>query len=194
MKEYSSLLMRRDISDEELAQIIERAKSDDADALAKLCQHIYARVYSYIFYRVKQREDAEDLTSEIILKMIKALKEQKRNFRAWIYRIAGNALIDFYRKRSVRRETSLDEFTQDIPDQKDYMPRDVLTKDRLREAITYLTKEQGDVITMKFVQELDNEEVAKIMGKSVGAIKVLQYRALKSLKEYFRKKGYEVAN
>jgi len=191
MKEYSSLLLRRDISDEELAQIIERAKSDDADALARLSQYVYARIYSYIYYRVKQREDAEDLTSEVILKMIRALKEQKRNFRAWIYRIAGNALIDFYRKRSVRRETSIDEFTQDIPEQKDSMPKHILIKDRLREAITYLTKEQADVITMKFVQELDNEEVAKIMGKSVGAIKVLQFRALKALRDYFRKKGYK---
>lgn len=194
MKAYPSLLLKKEINKDELSKIVEAAKSGDADALAAMCQYVYARIYSFLYYRVKHREDAEDLTSEVVLKMAKALKSQHGDFYAWIYRIARNRLIDFYRKRSVRQEASLDELPQDISDQKDSMPKDILTKDHLYEAMAHLTKEQADVITLKFIQEYDNEEVAMIMGKSIGAVKVLQFRALRALREYFRKKGYEIKN
>jgi RNA polymerase sigma-70 factor (ECF subfamily) len=187
MKADSSLL-NNDISAEELVRIVEDAKQNNNDALSKLCKYVYGKIFGYTYYRVRQREDAEDLTSEVILKMIKSLRNQKGNFLAWVYRIATNTVIDFYRQRSRRHEISLDELKQDIPSPE--APKDILSENRMKEALSHLTPEQADVITLKFIQEYNNDEIAKIMGKTVGAIKVLQFRALKALREYFRKEGY----
>jgi RNA polymerase sigma-70 factor (ECF subfamily) len=191
MKKYPSLLLRREISDDDIALIIDNAKKDDTDSLTKLCQYVYARIYSYIFYRVKHREDAEDLTSEVILKMVKALKGQKGNFHAWIYKIATNTIIDFYRRRTTHSEVSLSELPTEIPDKSAAFSEQVLTQEKLRKALKHITDEQKHVVLLRFIEGYNNEEISKIMGKSVGAIKVLQFRALKSMKKYFERKGYK---
>ncbi|MDH5683465.1 MAG: sigma-70 family RNA polymerase sigma factor [candidate division WOR-3 bacterium] len=188
MKANPSLL-NNDIRAQEMARIVEAAKHEDDDALAKLCKYVYGKLFGYIYYRVRQREDAEDLTSEVVLKMVKSLNTQKGNFLGWIYRIARNQIIDFYRQRARKQEISLESLKKDIPSPEE--PRDYLTENRMKEALAYLTQDQSDVITLKFFQEYNNEEIAKIMGKTVGAIKVLQFRALKALREYFRKERYE---
>jgi len=187
MKADSSIISS-DVKLDELSRLVEDAKSNHDDAIAKLCRFLYGKVFSYTYYRVRQREDAEDLTSEVLLKILRSLKTQKGNFLAWIYRIANNSIIDFYRKRVRRPNISLEEIKYDIPAPEP--SRTVLTENRMKEVLTYLTPEQADVITLRFVQQYNNEEVAKIMGKTVGAIKVLQFRALKVLREYFRKEGY----
>lgn len=192
MKGNPSLLLRREISDDKLALIIDNAKKDDTDSLTKLCEYVYARIYSYIFYRVNHREDAEDLTSEVILKMVKALRRQKGNFHAWVYKIAANTVIDFYRKRAKRSAVSLSDFPGEIPDKSLPISEQVMTQEKLKDALNNITDEQKHVILLRFIEGYNNEETAKIMGKSVGAIKVMQFRALKALRKYFRRKGYEI--
>jgi len=191
MKEKSSLLLRKEISDDELASIIEGAKSDDSASLERLCEYVYPRIYGYVYYRIHHPEDTEDLTSEVILKMIKALKNQRGNFHAWIYKIAANTIIDFYRKRAKRAEVSFTELPHEIPDKSPAFSEQVLTQERLRKALNNITEEQRQVIILKFIQGYNNEEVAKIMGKSIGAAKVLQFRALRSLRKYLERKGYK---
>ncbi|UCG92933.1 MAG: RNA polymerase sigma factor [candidate division WOR-3 bacterium] len=191
MKRNPSLLLKKEIGDDEVAKIIEGAKHDDAEALERLAEYVYPRIFSYIYYRVHHTEDAEDLTSEVIVKMIKALKKQHGHFHAWMYKIASNALIDFYRKRAVRSEISLSEMTRAIPDTSVNFSKQILLRKNLKPALAALTEEQRQVIILKFIQEHENEEIAKIMGKSIGAVKLLQFRALKSLRKYFERKGYE---
>lgn len=190
MPEISSLYSRAEIDENGLDKLLLESKYGNPQALDKLCRYAYSRIYYYLFYRVKNKEDAEDLTSEVVLKMVKGLRNQHGNFRAWIYKIARNALIDYYRKIGRVQEISYEDLSHTIP--ADENPKEILMIDRLKEAITHLTKEQADLITLKFIQEYDNKEIAQIMGKPIGAIKVLQYRALKALREYFRKKGYEI--
>ncbi len=192
MREYSSLLMKREISNGELAKIIGGAKRDDADSMEKLCVYVYPRVYRYIYYRVNHHENAEDLTSEVVLKIVQALKKQRGNFRAWMYKIARNAVIDFYRRRGVRSEVSLSDMPGELPDESAAFSERVLTQEKLRRGLHHLTEEQKQVILLKFIEGYSNDDVANIMGKSIGAVKVLQFRALRSLREYFRKKGYEI--
>lgn len=194
MKNYPSLFMRKRIRDDELKKIIEDAKKDNDDALARLSEYGYARIYTYIYYRVNHREDAEDLTSEVVLKVIKALKNQKGNFNAWIYKIASNAVIDFYRRRGVRSEVSISEMPGEIPDKSVSFSKQILTQEKLRHGLDRLTEEQSRVIILKFIEGYSNSEIAKIMGKSVGAVKVLQFRALRALRKHFRNKGYEIKN
>ncbi len=190
MPEMQSLYTAGEINDNESNKLLTEAKNGNLEALDKICRSVYVKVYHYLYYRVRNKDDAEDLTSEVMIKMVKALKNQHGNFIAWIYRIARNTLIDYYRKEETKEEISYENLSQEIPVEEE--PKEILRIDRLKEAITHLTKEQADVITLKFIQEYDNSEIARIMGKSVGAIKVLQYRALKALRDYFRKKGYEI--
>jgi RNA polymerase sigma-70 factor (ECF subfamily) len=192
MAKNPSYILNKDFNHEELDKLVAKAKQDDEPALENLCRYVYGRIYGYIYYRVRQREDAEDLTAEVVMKMVRALKSQKGNFLAWVYRIAANTVIDHHRRRTVRKETSLDELPGDLPDPKEYMPRDVLTADKLKQGIAGLTPEQAEVITLRFIQENNLEETAKIMGKSVNAVKVAQFRAIRALRDFFRKKGYAI--
>jgi RNA polymerase sigma-70 factor (ECF subfamily) len=187
MKANSSFISN-EVNLDELARLVEDAKNSHDDALSKLSKYVYGKIFGYTYYRVKQREDAEDLTSEVLLKIVRSLKSQKGNFLAWIYRIANNSIIDFYRKRARRPSISLEEIQYDIPAPEPSKP--VFTENRMKEVLSHLTQEQADVLTLRFIQDYNNEEVAKIMGKTVGAIKVLQFRALKILRDYFRKEGY----
>lgn len=191
MKKYPSLLLKKELNENELEGLIQKAKKSNEDALSQLAKYIYARIYSYIYYRVNHREDTEDLTSEVVLKTIRALRTQRGNFNAWMYKIAKNAIIDFYRRRGVRSEISLSEITQELPDDKTPVSEIVMTKEKLRKGLQILTEEQKRVIILKFIEGYTNPEIAKILGKSVGAVKLLQFRALKSLNIFFRKKGNE---
>jgi len=192
MAEKPSLLSSEDIKNDKLVGIVAQAKKGDDQALEILCRFVYRRIYAYIYYRVRHREDAEDLTTEVIVKMVKALEKQNGNFMAWIYKIAANTIIDHQRRQVSRRETSLDELKIDLPDKKGSMPKNILTVDKLKLGISELTSEQAEVITLRFLQENNIEETAKIMGKSVGAVKVMQFRAIKALREFFKKRGYAI--
>ena len=191
MKDYPSLYLRKNLEENELRRFVDEAKKGDEDALSQLCAYVYSRIYRYIFYRVNQPEDAEDLTSEIVLKVIRALKKQRGNFHAWMYKIARHTLIDFYRKKAVRRELSLSDMSHEIADRSVDFSRQALTKERLRKGMRVLTEEQRQVIILKFIEGYKNSEVADIMSKSVGAVKVLQFRALRALRAYFSKRDYE---
>lgn len=191
MKAHPSLLVKEEINDDELEQIVVQAQSGNTEALERLCRYAYARLYPYVYYRVSHTEDAEDLTSEVIVKIVKALKKQKGNFRAWMYTIARNAVIDFYRKRAVRSEVSTSEMSREIPSSSRPLDEQILTHERLRRGLRELTEEQRQVVLLKFIEGYTNNEVARIMKKTVGAVKLLQFRAIQALREFFRRKGYE---
>lgn len=182
MKKYPSLLVKDTIDDETLKDIVRNAKKSDEKALSDLARYVYSRIYGYIYYRVNHREDTEDLTSEVVLKAMRALRTQHGNFNAWLYKIAKNAIIDFYRRRGVRSEVSLSDLNHEIPDDATRVSEIVLTKERLRKGLQYLTEEQRQVILLKFIEGYTNKEIAQIIGKSTGAVKLLQFRALKSLR------------
>lgn len=185
MQTYPSLQLRQEIDNEELNSIIAKAKNSNEDALSQLTKYIYSRIYSYIYYRVNHQEDTEDLTSEVVLKAIRALKKQRGDFNAWIYKIAKNAVIDFYRRRGVRKEISLSEMSHEIPDDKTPLHKSIMTKEKLRKGMKILTEDQKRVIILKFIEGYKNPEIAKIIGKSIGAVKLLQFRALQSLNNFF---------
>ncbi len=191
MTRTSSLFLKRDINRDELSILVRDAKRNDEGAIEKLCVYVYAHIYAFLYYRVPYPEDAEDLTSEVVLRIIKALKQQKGNFHAWIYRIARNRLIDFYRHRAARSEVSMDDVPPKELSKADDFSRQIMTKERLRKGLEQLTDDQRQVVILKFIEGYANKEIADIVGKSVGAVKVLQFRALKALRQYFNRRGYE---
>ena len=167
-------------------EVLENARRLEESALSTLVKKSYPFVFRYLYYRSVTREDAEDLTSEVFVRVVSSIKGQKGYFPAWLIRIAKNLLTDYYRKRGRSRETSLEEIEEPFSDSnKD--TKESLHSDDLRKMLDFLTDEQKEVIILRFIEGNTNEEVAKIMNKSVGAIKALQFRALTALREILKK-------
>jgi RNA polymerase sigma-70 factor (ECF subfamily) len=133
-------------------------------------------------------QQAEDIASEVMLKVLEALPSYRFRgipFSAWVFRIARNCLIDHHRRRKRRAEVGLDAAAA-APDKHNpqALAEVAFSRDELRRALLYLTEEQRQVIILKFIHGLDNKSVAKILGRSEGAIKSLQHRALQALRRH----------
>lgn len=177
----------------ELVALVERAKRYEPQALAELCKLYYRDIYSYIYYRVSSVEDAEDLTNDVFLRMVESIcscrSSGEKSFLAWLFRIANNSVVDYYRRRAVRHHLPLDERHLPSHDGPEVSVEAKLTRERLQRALPKLTDEQQQVIILKFVEGLSNAEIAQILGKSEGAIKSLQHRGLVSLRRILEGEG-----
>ena len=169
-------------------EVLENARRLEESALSTLVKKSYPFVFRYFYYRSVTREDAEDLTSEVFVRVVNSIKGQKGYFPAWLISIARNLLTDYYRKRGRSRETSLEEIKEPSSDS-DENEKDTLHPDDIRKMLDMITEEQKNVIILRFIEGNTNEEVAKIMNKSIGAIKALQFRALSALRDILKKEG-----
>ncbi|HET6846254.1 MAG TPA: RNA polymerase sigma factor [Anaerolineales bacterium] len=163
------------------ADLVRRAKAGDASAFGQLYDAHVRRIYKYVFFRVSDTETTEDLTSAVFLKAWENLRGYRPSgpFLAWLYTIARNTVIDHYRTRKpavkledvvLYKEAELDE---GLDRQIDAAV--------LKEAMQTLTDEQQEVLALRFIHELDTEEIARRMHKTEGAIRALQMRALQAL-------------
>jgi len=165
--------------------LLERAQAYDPVALGEIYDRYAPRIYNYVYYRLGDAELAEDLTASVFLKMLEAIQSAKAwrvSFSGWLYRIAHNMVVDHFRRRLKERELPLDERLVAADDNPERAAEAALTSERLREAVNRLTYDQAQVIILKFVEGMSNAEVAQILGKTEGAIKSLQYRALAALR------------
>ncbi len=166
---------------------MERAAAHDPEAIARLYDLYAPKIQSFIYHRTSDPVVTEDLTGQVFLQMLEAMRGGKgwrTSFSGWIYRIAHNLIVDYYRKRSQATYTHLD----DAP----YLPAGEgdpyrttaakLERDALLRAIDQLTEDQAQVVTLRFLEGYSIAEVAQIMHKSEGAIKALQFRAMASLR------------
>jgi RNA polymerase sigma-70 factor (ECF subfamily) len=167
-------------------EVLEKARQLDEYALGTLITECYPFIFRYLYYRSVTREDAEDLTSEVFVRVVNSIKSQKGYFPAWLIRIAKNLLTDYYRKRGKSRETCLEEIQEPFSDS-DENRKDTLQADDIRRMLDRLTDDQKEVIVLKFIEGNSNEEIAKIMSKSIGAIKTLQFRGLLALRVFLKK-------
>ena len=176
---------KKDLDDEELLQLIDGAKVNDSRALGKLCVHFYSKIYRFIYYRVNTVDDAEDLTSEVCFKVIKSIHEQKGSFYAWIFRIASNIVTDYYRRRTVRNSVEpIGDLIEEMVD-KGNKQNELLEQKELRQSLKKLTEEQQQVIVLKFIEGYETDEIANMLGKSSGAVRAIQFRALIALRNNF---------
>jgi RNA polymerase sigma-70 factor (ECF subfamily) len=169
---------------DDITMLVDKAARGDFRAFGQLYTIYLNRIYRYVLYHVKDRMTAEDITDEIFIKAWKAIRSCKNKghtFSAWIYRIAHNHIINTLRDSNrfslinVEKVAELD--TLDI--------RNEMTPDQqeLLDAIAELPPNQTQVITLKFIEGLDNREIGKILGKSEGAVRVLQLRGLTALRQ-----------
>lgn len=173
------------ISDQtEILALVGRATGGDIDAFGDLYSIYLDPIYRYVFYHVKDKMTAEDITEEVFIKAWKAIdscKGKERTFSSWLYRIAHNQTID--RLRSMQKRLAMEVRPQSLPETTDVKNE---TEARLEyqetlEAISCLPEKQKQIIVLKFVEGMDNREIEQITGKSQNAIRVLQMRALNTL-------------
>ncbi len=176
--------------DHVVPDLVQRACKGDANAFGQLYELMVDRVYRYVYFRVTNEEAAEDLTSKVFLKAWEHLPNYKPGsspFIAWLYTIARNTVIDHYRVQ--KPTTALDEMFAapepgPLPDEQ--YERQVQV-DCLRQALQRLTNDQREVVTMKLIDGVSTDDIARHLHKSPGAVRALQMRGLQSLAKILRK-------
>jgi RNA polymerase sigma-70 factor (ECF subfamily) len=170
----------------ELIMLVEEAASGNFEAFGELYGIYLDRIYRYVFYQVRDRMTAEDITEEVFLKAWKAIgscKGKEKTFLSWLYRIAHNHLINTLRSNTRFISIEKDNIVELIDPKQEIEAN--LDYQELLETITCLPQNQKQVLILKFIEGMDNREISKIMRKNEGAIRVLQMRALSKLKERF---------
>ncbi len=143
------------------------------------------RVYGYLYRRVSSAQAAEDLTADVFVKVLEALNSGRSwhtSFRAWLYRIAHNVVVDWYREQGNVERAPLEghEAQMGIAEGG---ALDVWAHRDLQQALLTLTEQQQQVLVLRYGEGLKIREVAEIIGKSVGAVEALQHRALVALRD-----------
>ena len=172
--------------DEDAALAIRASKGESA-AFGLLYDRHVAAIYRYVYYRVRDDAEAEDLTSDVFMRALKAMPryEPRQAFLAWLYRIARNAVID--RARKGNRRVSFEDALKH-PDAADHIVEpegEVLTHSEnsaLRAALTKLTPLQQEVIVLRYLEGFSTQEVARIVGKREGTVRGIQFRAMGALR------------
>lgn len=166
--------------------LIERAIQRDGSAFASIYDSYVNRVYRYVYSRTSNRTDAEGITQEVFLKAWKAIGNYRRTeapFWAWLVVIARNLVYEHFRRKP--NQVPLDEaesFSQPSEQGPEAMTEAKLDRTYVRNAISKLKGEKREVIRMRFIQGFTYEEIAKMLNKTQGAVRVIQYRALKDLR------------
>lgn len=179
---------RRHVTNERT--LLERARAYDADALGELYDQYAPLIYAYLYRRVHNAQLAEDLTGEVFVRVLQAIQSEQfwhTSFRRWLYRIAHNLLVDHYRRQPPVPMLALDEQLVAAQGDPDSALAEKLSRQDLLAAISQLTPDQQQVLVLRFGEGLAAREVAEIMGKSVGAVELLQHRALTALRRILRK-------
>ena len=168
--------------------LVQRAQAGDADAFGELYDRYVDQVYRYILYRVPTQQLAEDLTSETFLRALRRISSftwQGRDVGAWFVTIARNLIADHYKSGKYRLELTTDDVTESGSAPVQAGPEaevlEAMQNKVLLEAVKQLNEEQQECIVLRFLQGLSVSETAQIMGKNDGAIKALQYRAIRTL-------------
>ena len=172
---------------EELRALVERAQAGEREALEELYLIHFDRIYSYLHVTVGNRHDAEDLTTQTFLKMLESIgrfRWQSVPFSAWLFRIAHNLAMDHFRAgRRWQPEEEVPEPHGSEERSAEEQAMHSIGRASMLEMIEGLSPEQQQVLTLKFVFNFSNGEAATILGKTEGAIKSLQHRALVSLQK-----------
>jgi RNA polymerase sigma-70 factor (ECF subfamily) len=175
------------VSSQDLARLVEQAQQGKREALEELYLLHFDRIYSYLHMNVGNRHDAEDLTTQVFVKMLESIGKfrwRSAPFSAWLFRIAHNLAMDHF--RASKRWQPEEEVPEPDPGEGSAAEQEALEsigRQSMLELIEKLSHEQQQVLTLKFVFNFSNAEAATILDKTEGAVKSLQHRALVSLQK-----------
>lgn len=179
------------VDDQSLA---ERARQGDQQALVEIFDQYYPLIFRYIFFRVTHQEVAEDLAGEVFVRLVEKIGEYEARGRpllAWLYTIARNLVVDYYRSRESSISEELPENVLATEGEADQEVEKRFVFEQLGRALVQLTEEQRQVVLLKFIEERSNTEVAVLLGKNERAIRSLQHRALLALQRALTEEGYD---
>jgi RNA polymerase sigma-70 factor (ECF subfamily) len=164
--------------------LLARARQLDSEALARIHDIYYTSIFRYVAFRVGDHATAEDLTSEVFTRLLSALRDKsapQNTLRGWLYGVAARVVSDHHRRAYRAPQVELDEELVSA----DHDPADIvdrkLTQESVKRAMQDLTEEQRHVLSLRFGSDLPIQEVARALGKSEGAVKQLQARAVAAL-------------
>jgi len=172
------------VQDEE--SLVRRAQQCDPVALTQLYEENFDRIYRYIVLKIGDRTEAEDMTQQVFLNALKSISSFRwkgTHFSAWLFRIAHNQIVDYFRKKSKRATVPLDESLAAGGSDPGQAAERKVEIEQLALATKKLTEAQQEVISLRFAGELSVAEAARAMGKSEGAVKALQHSAIVSLRK-----------
>jgi RNA polymerase sigma-70 factor (ECF subfamily) len=173
---------------EEDAALARRAGSGEAEAFGVLYDRYVDAVYRYVFYRVRNEAEAEDVTSDVFMRALRAIPkyEPRQAFLAWLYRIARNAVIDRSRRQAARQQVSFeDALAHPNADQVVNPDAGLLAGSDasvVRVAMQHLTPLQQEVLILRYVEGYDTKTISKLVGKRDGTIRGIEFRALSALR------------
>jgi RNA polymerase sigma-70 factor (ECF subfamily) len=166
--------------------LVERAIQRDEAAFSELYEEYFDKIYRYITLKIGDRMEAEDITQQVFLNALRSIASFKWrgiSFSAWLFRIAHNQVVDYFRKKSKRPSVPLENARVAAGDDPEMVAERNLDMEDLIRASHELTDLQREVISLRFAGDLRIAEVARIMGKSEGAIKALQHSAIAALRK-----------
>ena len=174
----------QELDDRELVALAK----EDAEAFGELYARYVKKMYSYIFHRTGNTQDAEDLTAKVFIRAyahIGNYVERGAPFQAWLYRIAHNLVANWHRDQARRKIIALDDYVahslqSEAPER---LAEDVEERDHLMAAVRRLPEERQQLLLLKFIEQMSNAEIGDIMGRTEGAIKSLYHRTLLALRD-----------
>jgi len=167
------------------ATLLRRVQDCDANALAQVYDSYYERIYRYVYRYVGQAGPAEDLTANVFLRLLNAVRSgrsPRKNLSAWLYRVAHNLVVDMFRHKP-SEDVELTEWIKSYEPDMAHLVDENLQMEQVRRALRQLTQNQQQVVVLKFLQGMSSREVAAILGKTEGAIDALQHRGLVALRK-----------
>jgi len=173
---------------EEDAALARRAASGEAEAFGVLYDRYVDAVYRYVFYRVRNEAEAEDVTSDVFMRALRAIPkyEPRQAFLAWLYRIARNAVIDRSRRKAARQQVSFEDALAHPNADRVVNPDAGLLAGSdasvVRVAMQQLTPLQQEILVLRYVEGYDTKTISKLVGKRDGTIRGIEFRALSALR------------
>lgn len=175
--------------------LLNRAKALEPEALTEIHDRYFSAVYRFIRLRISNEQTAEDLTSDVFMRFLKAIRDRRapaNSLRGWLFSVANNVLKEQYRRQKRDALTDLDEQLAEANNSVEQQIEQAMTQERVNEAMQTLTEDQQNVLALRFGFAMPIREVAQTMGKSEGSVKMLQARALTALSK--RLHGVEVSS
>jgi RNA polymerase sigma-70 factor, ECF subfamily len=189
MMKDRKLIRPGDVSDEALRELVVRAREGDKRAYGRIFRACYEDIYDYIIRKVGNRTDAEDLTMHVFANGLKAIGEYEErglSIRAWLYRIAHNAIVDHL--RSQKPQVEIDETVHGIVDTID-VAEEMLSREEIKDIyreILALPDAQSEVLLLRFMKDLSVSETALVLDKKEVTVRALQFKGIKNLREKLR--------
>jgi RNA polymerase sigma-70 factor, ECF subfamily len=159
------------------------AREYHKESLAKICEIFYPIIYRYIYMRINNEQEAQDLTHEVFIKMVKNIEKQSGRFEPWLFTIAKNIVTDYYRKHAVRKEAEITMANELKTNANEVLKDENVEIEIIKQKMQKLPEDQQQVVILKFINDMTNERIAKLMKRTVGAVKSLQFRAVQNLRK-----------